>query len=68
LQILRIIHPYLPYLIINYRFSRGRRGHDSMELPVQSTLCDKVCQWLATGRWFSPGIQFPPPIKLTFTV
>jgi hypothetical protein len=18
------------------------------------TLCDKVCQWLATGRWFSP--------------
>jgi hypothetical protein len=21
-------------------------------------LCDKVCQWLATGRWFSPG----PPV------
>ena len=20
------------------------------------TLCDKVCQWLATGRWFSPGV------------
>ena len=19
------------------------------------TLCDKVCLWLATGRWFSPG-------------
>jgi len=19
-----------------------------------TTLCDKVCQWLATGRWFSP--------------
>jgi hypothetical protein len=19
------------------------------------TLCDKVCQWLATDRWFSPG-------------
>jgi hypothetical protein len=18
-------------------------------------LCDKVCQWIATGRWFSPG-------------
>jgi hypothetical protein len=18
-------------------------------------LCDKVCQWLATGQWFSPG-------------
>ena len=22
--------------------------------PAQ-TLCDKVCQWLATGRWFSQG-------------
>ena len=20
-----------------------------------TTLCDKVCQWLATGRWFFPG-------------
>ena len=20
-----------------------------------TTLCNKVCQWLATGRWFSPG-------------
>ena len=20
-----------------------------------ATLCDKVCRWLATGRWFSPG-------------
>jgi hypothetical protein len=20
-----------------------------------TTLCDKVCQWLATGGWFSPG-------------
>jgi len=20
-----------------------------------TTLCDKVCQWLATGRWFSLG-------------
>jgi len=34
-----------------------------------TTLCDKVCQWLATGRWFSPGPQlFPPPIKLTATI
>jgi len=23
---------------------------------VLDTLCNKVCQWLATGRWFSPGI------------
>ena len=26
-----------------------------------TTLCDKVCQWLATGRWFSPG----PPVLST---
>jgi hypothetical protein len=24
-------------------------------LGVLDTLCDKVCQWFATGRWFSPG-------------
>ena len=24
-------------------------------------LCDEVCQWLATGRWFSPG----PPVSST---
>jgi hypothetical protein len=23
-----------------------------------TTLCDKVRQWLATGRWFSPGTLF----------
>jgi hypothetical protein len=26
-----------------------------------TTLCDKVCQWHATGRWFSPG----PPVSST---
>ena len=26
-----------------------------------TTLCDKVFQWLATGRWFSPG----PPVAST---
>ena len=26
-----------------------------------TTLCDKVCQWLPTGRWFSPG----PPVSST---
>ena len=27
-----------------------------------TTLCDKVCQWLATDRWFSPG----SPISSTY--
>ena len=22
-----------------------------------TTLCDKVCQWLAKGQWFSPGLS-----------
>jgi hypothetical protein len=22
---------------------------------LDTTLCDKVCQWLAPGQWFSPG-------------
>jgi hypothetical protein len=26
-----------------------------------TTLCDKICQWLATGQWFSPG----PPVSST---
>jgi hypothetical protein len=26
-----------------------------------TTICDKVCQLLATGRWFSPG----PPASST---
>ena len=26
-----------------------------------TTLCDNVCQWLATGRWFSSG----PPVPST---
>ena len=28
-------------------------------------ISDTVCQWLATGRWFSLG---PPPIKLIATI
>ena len=22
---------------------------------LDTTLCDKICQWLAAGQWFSPG-------------
>ena len=32
---------------------------------LDTTLCHKVCQWLAAGQWFSQG---PPPIKLTTTM
>jgi len=26
------------------------------KIRIYITLCDKVCQWLAGGQWFSPGI------------
>ena len=29
---------------------------------LHTTLCDKVCQWLVVGQWFSPGT---PLIKVT---
>jgi hypothetical protein len=32
-----------------------------ISIRARCTLCDKVCQWLATGRWFSPPIKNWPP-------
>ena len=36
------------------------RGRDGMVVG-STAICDKVCQLLATGRWFSPG----PPASST---
>ena len=30
---------------------------------LYTTLCDKVCHWLATGRWFSLGAKVSPTNK-----
>jgi hypothetical protein len=30
---------------------------------LDTTFCEKVCQWLATGRWFSPGTPVSPSNK-----
>ena len=32
------------------------------------TLCDKVCQWLATCQWFSPSTPVSSTIKMTTTI
>ena len=34
-----------------------------VRFPIRArcTTCDKVCQWIATSRWFSPG----PPVSST---
>jgi hypothetical protein len=39
---------------------RGRCGRDGMVVG-STTICDKVCQLLATGLWFSLG----PPASST---
>jgi hypothetical protein len=43
-------------------FSRNPIYEDMYSFLLDTTLCDQVCQWLATGRWF------PPLIKLTVTI
>ena len=35
---------------------------------LNTALCDKVCQWLVIGQWFSLCTPFSSPIKLTTTV
>ena len=35
---------------------------------LDTTLCDKVCQWLATVGGFLRALQLPPPLKLTATI
>jgi hypothetical protein len=40
-----------------------------MEVPylqgvLNSTICDKVCQWLAAGSWFSPPIEMTAMIYI----
>jgi hypothetical protein len=35
---------------------------------INTTLCDNVCQWLATDHGFRWLLRFPPSIKLTATI
>ena len=35
--------------------SNSAYHHKSWWGVLDATLCGKVCQWLATGWWFSPG-------------
>ena len=56
-----LIHLQLHMLFMLTKF-RSWRG------VIDTTLCDKVCQWLVTGQWSSPVLRFPHPIKLTATI
>jgi hypothetical protein len=43
------------YFTIFTLFSRKRLNHHWGLRARCTTLCGKVCQWLAAGWWFSPG-------------
>jgi hypothetical protein len=53
----------IKYNIVHYTIQKTKDG--ATQAPLKTTLGDKVCHWLAAGRWFSPGIPFPRLIKLT---
>ena len=40
---------------LHYQHKRREFEPHSCRGVLDATLCDKVCQWLVTGRWFSQG-------------
>jgi hypothetical protein len=40
--------------IVTSLVDRYKFGSCSWRFVLDTTLCDKICQWLATGQWFSP--------------
>jgi len=40
----------------------------SWRVVLYTTLCYKICQWLAASWWFYPGTLVSPPIKLIATI
>jgi hypothetical protein len=50
---------YASYILLILHTNNNNKKHIYMQRSwhdlLDTTLCDKVCQWLATGRWFSLG-------------
>jgi hypothetical protein len=40
--------------VFNAPFNNISVTYISLRDVFDTTLCDKVCEWLATGQWFSP--------------
>jgi hypothetical protein len=59
---LYVLHPF-PVLTV-YGLVPGNIVLEcNIHVRLSSTLCDKVCQWLATGQGFSPGTPVSSTIK-----
>jgi hypothetical protein len=43
------------YTFSAYHHKSGEFQSHSWRGVLNSTLCDKVCQWFVTGQWFSVG-------------
>ena len=50
------------YAISAYHHWRCELESCSWRGVLDTTVCDEVCQWIATGQWFSPGIPVSSPI------
>jgi hypothetical protein len=51
------------YTISAYHHSSCEFESHSWQVVLTTTLCHKVCQWLATGWWFSLGTPVSSTIK-----
>jgi hypothetical protein len=43
------------YAVSAYHHKNSELEPHSWRGVLDTTLCDKVCQWLTTDHWFSPG-------------
>jgi hypothetical protein len=53
-QLVSHTHSYIIPLLVTHSYI-GQQYEINRWGVLDTTLCDKVCQWLATGRLFSPG-------------
>ena len=63
----RLVVGFTTTYVINAYYHKGCEFESRTWRGVfNTTLCDKVCQWLISG--FLLVLRFPPPIKLTATI
>ena len=53
--IILLVFCYMLPLIHKLVYNFSRRFTTAFIYVLFSWICDEVCQWFATGRWFSPG-------------